>query len=134
MGSKYTSDQEAISEINVVPLVDIILVVLIIFMITAPLIMKQSISVTLPKAASGEATQSTSINIVLTGDGKIFLNEKQIELSALLVAAKEEGAKNSEVQAIISADKDVPHGTVVSVMDTIKQGGIKKFAISIEKK
>lgn len=134
MASKYTSEQEAISDINVVPLVDIILVVLIIFMITAPMIMKPSINVNLPKAASGEATQSADFTITLSGDGKIYLKNQAIELPALLAAAQAEVIKNPEVQAIISADKEVPHGQVVSVMDTIKQGGVKKFAISIEKK
>lgn len=134
MASKINNDQEAISEINVVPLVDIILVVLIIFMVTAPMIMKQGISVNLPKAASGEATQSQQITIVLSGDGKMYLNEKEVELPAILAAAQSAAASNPETQAIISADKEVPHGKVVAVMDMVKQGGIKKFAISIEKK
>jgi biopolymer transport protein ExbD len=132
--SKYTSEQEAISDINVVPLVDIILVVLIIFMVTAPMIMKPSITVNLPKASSGEASQTTQLTVTLSGDGLIYLNRQPVEIPALLAAAQAEVIKNPDVQAIISADKDVPHGKVVTVMDTIKQGGVKKFAISIEKK
>ncbi len=134
MASKYSNNDEAISDINVVPLVDIILVVLIIFMVTAPLIMKPSISVNLPKASSGDASQKTQLTITLTGDGKLFLNNNEVDLNIVLVTAQEEVAKNPEIQAIISADKDVPHGKVVTVMDTVKQAGVKKFAISIEKK
>lgn len=134
MALKSNSSDEPISEINVVPLVDIILVVLIIFMVTAPIIMKPSINVNLPKASSGEASQATQLSIVLSEDGKIFLNDKEVELPAVLAAAQAEVIKNPEIQAIISADKNVSHGKVVSVMDTVKQGGVKKFAISIEKK
>lgn len=133
MASKLTQEDSAISEINVVPLVDIILVVLIIFMVTAPLIMKPSIPVNLPKASSGEASEPTQFTITLSGDGKMFLNNNETDLEGILQAAQSEVSKNTEIQAIISADKDVPHGKVVSVMDTIKQGGVKKFAISIEK-
>jgi biopolymer transport protein ExbD len=134
MASKLGSNEEAISDINVVPLVDIILVVLIIFMVTAPMIMKPSITVNLPKAASGDASQETQLTITLAGDGRVFLNTKQTTLPEVLAAAQAAVIKNPEVQAIISADKDVPHGDVVTVMDIIKQGGVKKFAISIEKK
>lgn len=133
MGSKYSDNTEAISDINVVPLVDIILVVLIIFMVTAPMIMKSSIPVTLPKAATGEASPSTQLNITLSGEGKIFLNDKEIGLEDLLSATQGEMQANPEIQAIIAADKDVPHGQVVQVLDLIKQAGIKKFGISIEK-
>lgn len=128
------SDNEAIADINVVPLVDIILVVLIIFMVTAPMFMKPTINVNLPKAASGEQTAPSKLNIALTADGRInlngtFVNEEDVKNKAL-----EEVAKNSDVQAIISADKDVPHGNVVSILDIVKGSGVKKFAISIDKK
>lgn len=134
MASKISNEDEAISEINVVPLVDIILVVLIIFMVTAPLIMKPTIPVNLPKASSGEGSQDAPFAIVLTNDGRIYLRDKEVQLADILTEAQAEVSKNPEVQAIISADKDVPHGKVVSVMDAIKQSGIKKFGISIEKK
>lgn len=132
MAFKLDSEDSAISEINVVPLVDIILVVLIIFMVTAPMIMKPTIPINLPKASKGESSEPTQFTITLTSEGKIFLNNKETDLSGLLGAAQMEFTKNPEIQAIISADKSVPHGQVVSVMDMIKQGGIKKFAISIE--
>lgn len=134
MASKYNNNDEVISEINVVPLVDIILVVLIIFMVTAPLLMKPSISVNLPKTSSGDPSQPTQFTITLSKDGSMYLNSKKAEMPEILEAAQSEFKKNPEIQAIISADKEVPHGIVVSVMDTIKQGGVKKFAISIEKK
>jgi biopolymer transport protein ExbD len=133
MAGKYSSDDEAISEINVVPLVDIILVVLIIFMVTAPMIMKPSIGVNLPKAASGEQTAPTQLTVTLTSDGKTLLNGSPADDTLISAKAKEQIEKNPDAQAIISADKTVPHGSVVHIIDVVKSAGIKKFAISIEK-
>ncbi len=133
MASKSSFDQdEVISEINVVPLVDIILVVLIIFMVTAPMIMKPSIQVNLPKAASGEKSIPTQLNITLTVDGKIILNGQIATEDNVKEKSMQELAKDAEVQAVISADKDVPHGKVVSIIDVVKTAGVKKFAITIE--
>lgn len=129
-----SNDNEAIADINVVPLVDIILVVLIIFMVTAPMFMKPTINVNLPKAASGDQTAPSKLNIALTADGRINLNGTFVDEEQVRAKATEEVAKNAEVQAIISADKDVPHGKVVGVLDVVKGSGVKKFAISIDKK
>lgn len=134
MAFKADQHDEIMSEINVVPLVDVILVVLIIFMVTAPMIMKPSINVNLPKAASGEATTPSKLNITIGSDGKLNLDGQAVEDAQVQAKAQEEAAKNPDIQAIISADKDVPHGRVVSVLDIVKGAGVKKFAISIDKK
>ncbi len=124
---------DSISEINVVPLVDIILVVLIIFMVTAPMFMKPSINVNLPKAASGEQTTPSQLNITLAKDGRVLVNGTASSDDEIKRLAVDEVTKNAEIQAIISADKDVAHGSVVRVLDIVKTAGVKKFAISIEK-
>lgn len=134
MAFKPDSGDDVISEINIVPMVDVILVVLIIFMVTAPMIMKPSININLPKAASGEATVPSKLNISISPDGKINLDGKTVDDTQVQAAALEEVKKNPDIQAIISADKDVPHGRVVSVLDIVKTAGVKKFAISIDKK
>lgn len=127
-------NNEAIADINVVPLVDIILVVLIIFMVTAPMFMKPTINVNLPKAASGDQTTPSKLNLALTADGRINLNGAFVDEAAVKQRALDEVAKNADLQAIISADKDVPHGKVVGLLDIVKAAGVKKFAISIDKK
>jgi biopolymer transport protein ExbD len=135
MAMKSSADNEdSISDINVVPLVDIILVVLIIFMVTAPMFLKPSINVNLPKAASGESTSPSQLSISMGSDGKVFLNGSLATEESIRQKATEQVQKNPDVQAIISADKDVPHGQVVSVIDLVKGAGVKKFAISIDKK
>ena len=103
-------------------------------MVTAPMIMKPSINVNLPKAASGEATIPSKLNITISSDGKLNLDGKSVEDSEVQAAALAEVKKNPDIQAIIAADKDVPHGRVVSVLDVVKGAGVKKFAISIDKK
>lgn len=134
MAIKFNADDEIMSEINVVPLVDIILVVLIIFMVTAPMIMKPSIAVNLPKAGAGDPTLPSKLNIGIAQDGKLTLDGKPVEDAEIKALAVEELKKNPDVQAIIAADKDVTHGRVVSVLDIVKAAGVKKFAISIDKK
>jgi biopolymer transport protein ExbD len=133
MAKKSSDLDEAIADINVVPLVDIILVVLIIFMVTAPMIMKPSINVNLPKAASGEETVPSSLSISIAATGNMMLNGQATDETNIQTKAQQEVGKNPDIQAVISADKDVPHGTVVRIIDIVKTAGVKKFAISIEK-
>lgn len=134
MAFKSDSQDDVLAEINVVPLVDVILVVLIIFMVTAPVIMKPSIAVNLPKAGSGETTTPSKLNILIKQGGELVLDGQSADDTQVKMAAEQEFKKNPDVQAIISADKDVPHGRVVSVLDIVKSVGVKKFAISIDKK
>lgn len=135
MGSKISGDNdEPIADINIVPFVDIILVVLIIFMVTTPFIMKPSINISLPKAGSGEDTTPSELTITIGAGGMLALNGKGTTEEEINAYAKQLSAKRPDVQAIISADKEVTHGRVVSIIDAVKSGGVKKFAITIDKK
>ena len=127
-------DDQPIAEINIVPFVDIILVVLIIFMITTPIIVKPSININLPKAASGEDTAPSQLTITVTADGHALLNGKEATDEEITNFSKDAVAKKPEMQAIISADKDVSHGRVMTLIDLVKSAGITKFAITIDKK
>ncbi len=131
---KALDSEEALSEINVVPLVDIILVVLIIFMVTAPMIMKPSLNVNLPKAASGDSTNPGKLNIALSKNGDIYLNSEKSSLEKISEYTKKLIETEPDTQAVISADTDVPHGRVVESIDVVKTAGVKKFAISTDKK
>lgn len=135
MGSSFGgNDDEPITQINVTPFVDIILVVLIIFMVTTPIIMKPSINIQLPKAASGDESTPTQLNIAISAQGTIQVNGVTTDEAQLNSQAAAILAKNPEAQAVIAADKDVPHGKVIAVIDAVKTAGITKFAISIDKK
>lgn len=135
MGSKMSSSEEQpISEINVTPFVDIILVVLIIFMVTTPIIMNPSVQINLPKAASGDETTPSLLNISIDKAGDFFINGKKSTIEELGTETKSQVSKNPEIQAIVSADSDVSHGRVIEVIDVVKSSGVTKFAISISKK
>src|SRR5580698_686422 len=118
-GKASGGNEEPISDINIVPFVDIILVVLIIFMVTAPVLLKPSINVNLPKSGSGDNTSPSELSITITAKGDVSLNGKSTDEAALSTYSKELVGKNPEVQAIISADKDVTHGRVVTIIDSI---------------
>jgi biopolymer transport protein ExbD len=121
-----------VSDINVTPLVDIMLVLLIIFMLTASVIAKQAIEVELPRASQSSTLPPTTVTVTLTRDGTLYLNGAQVTPDALRSAVKDAVAKDPKTQAIIVGDKAVSHGRVVWVLDTIKALGITSFAIQID--
>ena len=134
MAAKISGEEdEPIAEINIVPFVDIILVVLIIFMVTTPIIMNPSINVNLPEAASGEESQPTQLTITVLKDGGYALNGKPTALEEIRAYAAEAVKKTPFIQAIISADRDVAHGNVITAIDSVKSVGVRKFAISVSK-
>ncbi|MCS7164229.1 MAG: ExbD/TolR family protein [Thermodesulfovibrio sp.] len=123
--------RSSIADINVTPLVDVMLVLLIIFMITAPLL-KQGIDVNLPKAKGKSLDETEKINIVITKEGNIFLNDKMINKDGLpqLLSVY----KDTNTSVILKADKDVPYGLVAEIIGEIKASGIEKIGIVTEPK
>ncbi|HXU65555.1 MAG TPA: biopolymer transporter ExbD [Polyangia bacterium] len=122
-----------ISGINVTPLVDITLVLLIIFMVTATYIVRQAIHIDLPRAANAGESTGVTMAIILTKDGDIYVDGKKRDEAGLRDEARQALAKDKDTRAIISADKNALHGSVVRVLDLIKGEGVSKFAINIEK-
>lgn len=134
-GNSGGGDNETIAEINIVPLVDIVLVVLIIFMVAAPLVMQPKIDITLPKSSSTDIDKSKKpMKITIGGKGEIFVNNKEISLDDLRSESLAEFQKNPEVSAILVADKSVTLEMVTDVIDTVKSQGLKKVAFSIQKR
>src|SRR3954447_6533420 len=134
-GASPFGDEEAgrmITEINVTPLVDIVLVMLIIFMVTTSYIVNPSIKVDLPKAATGSDQAKTTLGLTLTKEGSLYLNGEKTDDAGLNQFIKTELPRNPDLQAVIAADKIVPHGQVVHVIDLVKRAGVRKFAINVE--
>lgn len=127
-------DDDVISGINVTPLVDIVLVLLIIFMVTTSYIVRQQIKVDLPKAASGESDVESTLVLSVTDDGTYYLDDEEITLDQIAKEVSTRIEAEPELRAIIAADKGVEYGRVVDLIDTIKQNGLDKFALNIEKK
>jgi biopolymer transport protein ExbD len=128
-----SEEMTSISDINITPFVDVVLVLLVIFMVTAPMLVREQMNVNLPKAQTGEKSAAQAIAIVIRKDGAITLMEHPVTLDQIEGEIKALVAKNPDSQAVISADTDTKHGDVVRVMDTIKKAGLTKFAIQIEK-
>ncbi len=126
-------DDEMISGINVTPLVDITLVLLIIFMVTATYIVREAIEVDLPRAAHAGEAVGTTLAVVLTRDGGIYVDGVKRSEADLARVTREAVAKDKEARAVISADRAALHGAVVRVIDVVKGEGVSRFAINIEK-
>jgi biopolymer transport protein ExbD len=137
MAARASSDGGAgtIAEINVIPLVDIILVVLIIFMVAAPLVMQPKIDINLPKASTAkEEKDKAPLRVVLGKKGEIFVNNKPASVEGLQEEAKRVSAINPETSALLIADKEATLEMVTEIVDAVKGGGVKKVAFSIQKK
>jgi biopolymer transport protein ExbD len=135
MASKMSSEGDGgiIADINVTPFVDITLVLLIIFMVAVPMIMNQAIKVNLPKAASGKSAETTTVAITIKRDGKVYLNGNLTDRRRLTLFLRAEARANKKLRAIVSADQEVTHGTVVSYLDLLNLTGISRYAVSVEK-
>ncbi len=136
-GGIHGSGQEempTISEINVTPFVDVVLVLLVIFMVTAPMLVREQMNVNLPKASSGEKSAAKSVSIVIDKAGMVLLMEKPVPMELLGDEIKKLLAESPDAQAVISADEESRHGDVVKVMDILKSAGLSRFAIQIDRK
>jgi len=131
-GGAADDADDAITGINVTPLVDVTLVLLIIFMVTAKLIVKsESIPLDLPGAASGTDVQ-TVFAIALGADGQTQVDQQTVPADdAILALANEAHTKDPQLRAVIKADSAVPHGRVIHVLDLLKQAHVAKIAFGV---
>ena len=126
------SKRAPISGINVTPMVDVMLVLLVIMMVSAQYIVSQSLKVELPKAASQTESVSSVAAVTLTKDGKTYYNQKPVSEADLVNDFRSAIAGSKDLNLIVTADKEVQHGSVVHVIDLAKVEGITKFAINVE--
>ncbi len=137
MAAKLGSgDDGEITDINITPFVDIVLVILIIFMVTATTLAKQALLVDLPDAAAGETAQETSLGIELDAGGTLYLDGEAISEAGLRnrirTTRADVEADGGTVVALIAADQSLRYGRVMGLMDLVKQEGVAKFALNIE--
>lgn len=130
MGLSANGDKKLISEINVTPFVDVMLVLLIIFMVTAPM-MIQGENVELPESGSGNiASESIDWVISINKSGEVFFNDDKVEFTYLEnYLADKVKAESKKPKVYIKGDKDVPYGLVISVMSKIKSSGIQNVGM-----
>lgn len=128
-------DEEPMCEINVIPLVDITLVLLIIFMVATPFMTQSRLSVTLPKAITDEAKDKEYVTITIDKDANVSINEKNVytpkEMEQVIA---QKLMKVNEKIIIIKADLDIDHGTVIDALDAAKKAQPKKIYFAIQHK
>jgi biopolymer transport protein TolR len=121
-----------LAEINVTPLVDVMLVLLIVFMVTAPL-MTTSINVDLPKVATGAtATDSNPLTVVIDAQGQVYLQDQKVELAELVDKLRAISEGNNDRRVFVRGNKDVQYGRIAEVMGAIILGGFTKAALVSE--
>jgi len=131
MATAAHNDDELITGINVTPLVDITLVLLVILMVTASYVVSRAIPMELPRGATGEATPTT-LAVSIDKDGQTFLDARPIDEPALRARIKQAHASDPETRAVIAADGRVNHARVVRVIDLLRRENVTRFAINVD--
>ena len=127
-------DDGPISSINIIPFVDIVLVLLVIFMLTSATIIRASLKVELPKAASAGSRVESTLNLVYSKDERLAIDGQPVaSLREAGVIVARQAHANPKTQAVIAADKGVAYGRVVDLIDLVKANGITTFALDVER-
>jgi len=122
------------AEINITPFTDVVLVLLVIFMITTPIILQSGIKVNLPKASAAEAESSKNLIVTIDPAGNIFIEKRKVQIEDLKEELTAVLASRPDAAVIIKGDKEVKYDTVIQVLDAAKQSGAMKFALGVEVK
>ncbi|HTE53042.1 MAG TPA: biopolymer transporter ExbD [Kofleriaceae bacterium] len=134
LSGSNSEDEGILAAINVIPFVDIVLVLLVIFMLTSAAIMRAQLKVDLPKAASAGSAIDSTINLVYTRSNELLLNGKKTTFPAAAAAVRGAVKANPKTRAVISADRGVDYGRVVDVIDLVNLNGISAFALDVERR
>jgi len=122
-----------ITDINVTPMVDIMLVLLVIFMVTATYITRGAFDVKLPKAENGADVGDSPLQISISAAGTLSLNGSEIDIGKMSEAVVPIIRDNPDVQAVVDGDRGVEYGRVMEVIDTLKTAGVRNFAAAVER-
>lgn len=133
MAWKLNNNHErTMSEINITPLTDVMLVLLVIFMVTTPLIMTESFKVKLPRAVSSDAEPGKGAVVAISESGLININGNDVTIEGLGDALRKEFSKGVEKTVVVKADGNVRHSVIVKVLDTARLVGASKLSIATE--
>lgn len=132
MARKIQFDDEPIVEINITPLVDIVLVLLVIFMVTAQFIVGRGINLELPTSKSSEVLQKQNqLTISILKDSTLILDGKQMQIAEIQKYINKKFKDKNLVSVVISADKSVPYNSLVQIMDVLRLMGVSNFALQM---
>ncbi len=135
MGFRIEEENEdSINEINITPFVDVVLVLLVIFMVTTPMMVKTAMDLKLPSAENTDQVEKKTLGITVLKSGNVMLNGSLISPDDLKYEIRNSTKSNPETQVILIADKMATHGMVIEVIDLVKGAGATNFAFQVEKK
>ncbi|MFQ5768492.1 MAG: ExbD/TolR family protein [Acidobacteriota bacterium] len=130
MSARHGREQSTLSEINVTPLVDVMLVLLIIFMVTAPM-MQRGIDVHLPPAEVSSQPRDQTLVVTVDGKGEIWLDDKPVHPELLATRVAEARKRTGREFLYLRADESLPYGRVMAVMDQCRKGGISQVGLVV---
>jgi biopolymer transport protein ExbD len=119
------------TDINIAPFTDVILVLLIIFMISTPALMQPGITVNLPKTKITDATDNSSMEVLISREGNIYIQNKQVELENVESVVKEWVLSNPNQSVVVKGDVQIPYDLIIQFMDRAKRAGATKFALAV---
>lgn len=131
MAQSVQDSEDMITAINITPMVDVMLVLLVIFMMAAPTLYRKSIQVDLPAAKSGTTLEKVTLKFTLLKDGKILSDKKEVTLPEVSAQLADAVKKDPQTDAVVEADRSLTHGVVVEFIDRLRSAGIQRFAIAV---
>lgn len=134
MGASSSNDDDGmISGINITPMVDVMLVLLVIFMVTANFIAKDSININLPKVAEADNNTRESTQVAMSKEGEFYLDGKSVTEEFLISSLTKEAKYRPNLRVTLAADESISYGSVSRVMGLMRRGGVTKIALSVNK-
>ncbi|EOQ90186.1 transport energizing protein, ExbD/TolR family [Leptospira yanagawae serovar Saopaulo str. Sao Paulo = ATCC 700523] len=133
MAGASGSQDEEIGSINITPMVDVILVLLVIFMVTANFLKKESLNINLPKVQAADPNVAESVQVALTKTGAILLEGKDTDITGLVRNLEREAKIRPNMRLTLSADESLPYGKITELMGIIRKAGVTKIALSVKK-
>ena len=131
--SKYRTRKKPV--FMIIPMIDIIFFLLVFFMIsTMTMVQQNTFKVGLPQASSAQLDMNQHANITVMADGNIAFNKESLDKEQLIRRVQIELQRNPDLQVILNGDKDVNYGFVIETFDALKQAGVKKLSIAVEKR
>lgn len=130
MGS---GEEEEIKNINITPMVDVMLVLLVIFMVTANFLKKESVNINLPKVDAADPNIKESTQVAMTKDGKLLLDGKESDSESLHNVLVSQSKMRPNMRVTLSADENLPYGQIAKIMGVIRKAGVTRIALSVKK-
>jgi biopolymer transport protein TolR len=131
--AQSSSQDEEIGAINITPMVDVILVLLVIFMVTANFLKKESININLPKVQAADPNVAESVQVAMTKTGGLLLEGKDVQVASLIKSLERESKIKPNMRLTLSADESISYGKVTELMGIIRKAGVTRIALSVKK-